>query len=249
MSKIKNSLLSLNNLRKAFGNSLVFEAVKSDLKLEIIHKFEAKNILILSPHPDDDVFGCGGTIALAKESGAKITTLYLTNGHNYQRVEEAKKAAFKIGVDDVFFWKFANGKLEANDETIDMLDDIVRTTKPDIIFTPNFSDPHHDHTETTRLLAQYLADDEMAKFIDCSVWQYEIWQPVYANRLVVIDQKIDLKKEAILLHKSQLKDRHYLEATLGLNQYRAGMYDADTFAEGFFAANKKLFLKQSQIFI
>jgi LmbE family N-acetylglucosaminyl deacetylase len=39
-----------------------------------------KRILILSPHPDDEVFGCGGLIARAKDEGSEIYVLYFTIG-------------------------------------------------------------------------------------------------------------------------------------------------------------------------
>ena len=42
--------------------------------------FRNQRILIIAPHPDDEVLGCGGLIARAKREGAKVFVLYLTVG-------------------------------------------------------------------------------------------------------------------------------------------------------------------------
>src|SRR5919109_1403506 len=35
-------------------------------------------VVVLAPHMDDEVFGCGGTIALAADAGARVTFVYVT---------------------------------------------------------------------------------------------------------------------------------------------------------------------------
>ena len=39
-----------------------------------------ERICVVSPHPDDDVLGCGGTLALASANGAALCILYVTDG-------------------------------------------------------------------------------------------------------------------------------------------------------------------------
>lgn len=49
--------------------------------LELFKKGE--RVLILAPHPDDEVIGCAGVIQQALKAGAKVKIIYLTNGdHN-----------------------------------------------------------------------------------------------------------------------------------------------------------------------
>ena len=59
----------------------------------------------------------------------------------------------------------------------------------------------------------------------------------------MIDSVINYKKKAIRAHASQLNDRDYLEAIIGLNRYRAGMFRVGEYAEAFFSYNKELYLK------
>ena len=47
--------------------------------LELDHP-DANRILVIAPHPDDDIIGAGGTLIKAKENGANIHVIYVTNG-------------------------------------------------------------------------------------------------------------------------------------------------------------------------
>jgi len=38
-----------------------------------------KNVIIIAPHPDDEILGCAGTILKHKQNGDKIAILYITN--------------------------------------------------------------------------------------------------------------------------------------------------------------------------
>lgn len=236
---LKDNLLHVNRLRKLVGFDTIFSAIKSELKLSMIENFSAKKILVLSPHPDDDIFGCGGTLALFKLAGSEITVLNLTNGKNSHRLDEATRACKEIDVCDIRFWDTLDGQVKATKETVSKLSELLEEIAPEIIFVPSFFDTHNDHIETAKILAKSLAQSDLSP----EIFSYEIWQPLFANRLVKIDAIIDKKQKAIETHRSQLEDRDYLSAILGLNQYRAGMFGSGKYAEAFFACNKKLYLK------
>jgi LmbE family N-acetylglucosaminyl deacetylase len=40
----------------------------------------ARSVLVLAPHPDDEVFGCGGCAALYARTGAAVQPHILTDG-------------------------------------------------------------------------------------------------------------------------------------------------------------------------
>lgn len=75
------------------------------------------------------------------------------------------------------------------------------------------------------------------------IWAYEIWTPIFINRLVDISLYIKTKQEAILAHESQIATRGYDKAILGLNQYRAEINKISGFAEGFFSAPFEMYRK------
>ena len=41
------------------------------------------NVLIVAPHPDDDVIGAGGTMALLAQAGKQVFSLYVTDGSSF----------------------------------------------------------------------------------------------------------------------------------------------------------------------
>jgi hypothetical protein len=48
--------------------------------LSMVDKPEGHKILVIAPHPDDEVIGCGGTVRLHRQLGHTVTILYLTDG-------------------------------------------------------------------------------------------------------------------------------------------------------------------------
>jgi len=52
----------------------------ADILPKLIDKPAGKNILVLAPHPDDEVIGCGGTLYKHFLAGAEITVVYMTDG-------------------------------------------------------------------------------------------------------------------------------------------------------------------------
>lgn len=243
--RLISNLLHFNNLRKFLGNASVSLASKSKFKLEILKSPPSGKVLVLSPHPDDDVFGCGGVLALHQKNGDQIKVICLTS--TPKRKSEAERAIHALKIQDIEFWGFKEGKFSAA-KTFKKLVDLVTDFKPGVVYCPSFTDPHPDHFETSAMLFLSLKKLPAALFDSISILLYEIWTPIYANRLIKIDSVINIKKSAISYHKSQMKERGYFNAILGLNAYRGGMFSVGQYAEAFTALNPKLFIKLFKIY-
>lgn len=237
LSKLKNNLLSLNHLRKFVGSEILYNAVKSKFQLKTAEISKNQKVLVLAPHPDDDVFGCAGTIKLHRLKNHQVKIIYFSK--NSEREKEAAKAAAVLGADDLVFLNNCDGKIKSDNNNVFILEKIIADFAPDLIFVPSFCDPHPDHFAVCEILYKTLQQNNFT----ADIWSYEIWSPIFANRLVCIDEVIDDKKTAIKMHYSQLKNRNYLNAFIGLAQYRAGMFNAGNYAEAFFSCNKQLYLK------
>lgn len=254
--------LSLITLKKAIGFGNFYAATKFDLHLKE-EKLDYKNALVLSPHPDDDCFALGGTIKKLTTAGTKVTVVYFCDGSGgvpegrqpeeelgfspkrdesliARRKSESEKAAKILGINESVFWGYPDGKLASGTSVIRALQDLLERVQPDIIFLPSFLDNHSDHRVTNEIFINAcLAGRKTAsKIIDIEkipIWAYEIWTPIFVNRLVDISLYIKTKQEAILAHQSQLETRGYDKAIIGLNQYRAEINRISGFAEAFFA--------------
>ena len=116
-------------------------------------------ILVISPHPDDETLGCGGTILKHKDIGDKIYWLIITNivvknGWDKDIVEkrqkEIKTVAEMYGFEKTFKLDYPTAKLDIIpiQEIIDSISGVILEIKPEIIYLPNRSDVHTDHQIT-----------------------------------------------------------------------------------------------------
>src|SRR5437879_4633880 len=80
------------------------------------------NVLVISPHPDDESIGCGGTLRRHVLQGDIVQAVFLTSGerggHGRSREDtmrireqEAREAAAILGLAQIEFWRVSNGSL------------------------------------------------------------------------------------------------------------------------------------------
>lgn len=223
-------------------------------ELTVVSKLPKARVLVLAPHPDDEVFGCGGTLAKLRRAGSAITVLYLCDGacgtasgkRNTALITTRKKEAragldFLAGKCQTVFWGVPDGSLRTIKKTVARLVEQLTTIQPSLIFTPWFGDEHPDHRATTALLLAALRS--MPRLWRGEVWQYEVWTPLVPNRLVPIAAVAEQKSKAITAHRSQLGSRSYKEAIEGLNRYRGALHSIKGPAEAFWAMTQKAYLK------
>ncbi len=130
-----------------------------------------KKLLIISPHPDDEVLGCGGLIKKIKSNGGKVYVLFLTVGDTddyrkegmssgSERVREIETVAKYLKYDDYHIAFHGNQyhlKLD-NIPQLEIMKELengrlsLNKIKPDIVATPYFSDYNQDHRAATMAL-------------------------------------------------------------------------------------------------
>ena len=179
------------------------------------------NILAIGAHPDDIELGCGGMLLKAARQGHNIFMYTLTqgsaSGDPEQRTIEQKESSALIGAKASWIDIFEDTKLSANADLINHIEQVVKITRPDIIYTHPQGDTHHDH----RAVAS--ATLEAGRFIP-NILSYEMpvtkdFTPqLYYDISDVIDEKIEL----LAVFTSQ-RDKIFIKsaAIKGLSQYRA----------------------------
>ncbi len=208
----------------------------------------AEKIMVFSPHPDDDILGCGGILIKHVRDGSQITVVYVTSGDAspewsgtreeliHTREEEAKKATEKLGITDLIFLKEPDGKLAENEININAVAELLLTYRPELIYIPNNSEAHKDHKATFRLvkeaIKQAAAEDSEWK-IPLTLC-YEVWTPMETiTHQVNISRTIELKLEALAEHKSQAAYYNYADLIRSLNRYRGLSLVIGEYAECF----------------
>lgn len=189
----------------------------------------AGRVLVLVPHADDESLGCGGAIALHHRQGDRVKVVFVTDGgagdplgyyagldYRELRREEARRAASILGIDEVIFWDYPDGRLlEAGDLT-ERLWALLEADRPDIVYRPSTLELHADHwtlgAATETALQRY-----QATVVD---FRYEIWATVQPSHVLDISAVWDRKQKAIEQYQSQLRYNDYLRMVGGLNAYR-----------------------------
>ena len=201
------------------------------------------NILVIAPHPDDEVIGCGGAIRLRVEQGDRVSAVFLTSGelglkHMPRqkawkiRESEAKKAAKILGLAKLYFLRQPDWMLgDHSKSTAKALRRPLEETRPDIIYLPHQNDDHPDHQAALPILRAALRHSRALK---PHILAYEIWTPLTTHDVTVdISNVMASKLRALKAHRSQLGEFDYVRAVTGLNQFRGALAGKCRFAEVF----------------
>jgi LmbE family N-acetylglucosaminyl deacetylase len=113
--------------------------------------FKNTTILVLSPHPDDGILGCGGTIAKAIEEGADVHYVTFSWAEQGFAKDEPKKSLDALGIKNnkTLNYRVRNFSYVRQE----ILEDIIQLREklnPDIIFIPSSFDNHQDHVVINR---------------------------------------------------------------------------------------------------
>ena len=113
-------------------------------------------LIIVTPHPDDETLGAGGTILKFKKSDGKIFWLNITNmkeeyGYTREavgkRAGEIKKVASEYGFERFFDLGLKPAGLDEYplNQIIEMITSVFADIKPEIVILPFRNDTHSDH--------------------------------------------------------------------------------------------------------
>jgi len=212
---------------------------------------QKKPVLVLAPHPDDETFGCGGTIRMLTEGGVAVDVAFLTRGEQgieggtaaslessrqmgETRVQEAHAACAVLGVRSVRFLGGHDTRLADQPELALSIADLLRREGYQRVFCPWPHDSHDDHKATFTLLRSAA----MQNHFTTSFWLYEVWKPLPANTFVPIDHTIEAKRRAMEQYQSQISQLNYREGFAGLAAYRSLFCPPSSYAEAFLVCDK-----------
>jgi LmbE family N-acetylglucosaminyl deacetylase len=211
------------------------------------------NVLVFAPHPDDEVIGCGGSLIYHQQKNDIITVVYITSGDagsteiskkelSVVREREATEGMKFIGITNLIFLQQPDGYVEYNLKNIITITNIIRKTKPDLIYLPHSQDAHRDHFQTYLLVTEAVGRAGSTAFqeLEGKPWSvstvlgYEVWTPLTTISFIRdISEYLEKKISTLQCHHSQLKNVQYDEATRSLNRYRGIMTQKGEYCECF----------------
>lgn len=186
----------------------------------------ASSVLILAPHPDDEVFGCGGSAVLMARAGARVQSLILTDGGLWGQAEpgldivatreaESRAAAGLLQCEAPLFARLGDKTLQFGQGLVDLLLQYAGTSHADVLMAPSPWEIHPDH----RAVA-LAALEAVQRQPGLTLVQYEVGAPLLPNVLVDITPVHELKRSAMACFASQLAMQGYERHIDALNIYR-----------------------------
>lgn len=212
-------------------------------------------VLVVAPHPDDEVLGVGGTIARLSSEGNEVTAAIVTKGweplFSDSFVEkgraEARKANEILGVKSLRFMDLPVTKLNQIpiNELNEKFDQLIEEEKPGMVFLPFYGDRHEDHRQVFNACMVALRPGTQRKYLQRILcyetisethWSAPYIEPCFEPQLWVdISKHLSTKLQAVQKYQSQLQQEpnaRSLEAITALAKWRgstAGMFAAECF--------------------
>jgi LmbE family N-acetylglucosaminyl deacetylase len=166
-------------------------------------------VLVIAAHPDDEVLGCGGAIALHRDAGDPVTVVIAAQGRS---AEESQSGRPQRTYTDFRFLGFPDQKLDTFGltEIIAPLEAVVREVRPRIVYCQNGGDINHDHHVLFRAALVALRPQE--DFLQ-SVYTYDTassteWgypRTFIPDTWLDISRSLDRKIEAMKCYEPELR--------------------------------------------
>ena len=201
------------------------------------------NILVIAPHPDDEVIGCGGALCGHVAKGDRVAVVFLSSGELGLkhlplrkawriREAEARAAARLLGIKRLVFFRLPDWMVGDHlREAARLLRPILKAERPGIIYLPHPRDWHPDHQAALPILRTALRGIRGRAL---ELRAYEVWTPLDEfDRVEDISRVMPRKRRALRAHRSQLREFNYERAVCGLNQFRGALAAKRPYAEVF----------------
>lgn len=154
------------------------------------HALNFKRVLVIAPHPDDEILGFGGTLLNLIESGAKIYIIYLTDGENsgvwpdkeeirIRRILLSQQVCKSLRIETINVTRLhlPDGAVPISDgnafnEVVKSIKEIISTFRPEAVFATHPLDYWpFDHVACAKLAYSAVMKSEYK----CQLWYYWVW--------------------------------------------------------------------------
>jgi len=235
-------LTDIDACRKVLSTTRFFRNIQP-LELDVP---DARSILVIAPHPDDDILGPGGTLLKAIQNGAKVNVVYVADGTRDS--EQAKRIrAETLNVCEAagtkpFFLGCRNGEIPlGGSSAAQKLYDLITEEQPEVLFITFLLDDHDDHRRVNHLLLSLFQDKPIP---DVEIWSYQIYSSILPNVVVDITDVALKKSELISMWSSVSGNRDWAHYMLGINATNCRYISTPgkVYVEGFFTVPIKEYL-------
>lgn len=216
----------------------------------------SKVVLIVAAHPDDEVLGCGGTIAWHVSQGDLVNVVFMTDGVSSRQSSSSadadlrKKMSYKaiefLGIKNNYSFSYPDNSMDSVPllSIVQSLEKIILSVKPDIIYTHHIGDLNIDHkitSEAVLIACRPIPSNKVLaiygfEIVSSTEWQFDPQRTFIPNMFVNISDFIDKKISALSYYKHEMRSYPHsrsLEHIKSLAIHRGnsvGMFMAEAFS-------------------
>lgn len=207
------------------------------------------NILVVAPHGDDEVLGCGGTIAKHIENGDNVISCIVTMPFEPKWTQEYIEKRYReidyieqfFHISQTYTLCFKPTLLNKSHISLisDTLYDIIDKHDIDIMYIPNRDDLHGDHSivHDACLVASRPIEHKINKILAYETLSETEWgiDPFKPNYYIDITEYIYKKLDGMDIYNSELKTKNNLRSIEGIQTLarKRGMEINTKYAESF----------------
>ena len=209
-------------------------------------------------HPDDDILGCGGTLA-KYSSTSSVRVVFIAEGTSCRfekydqnqieagisvRSESAKRALQKLTISDIYFHNLPCGSLNVipRVEINKIIEKHIEDFLPDTVITHSAYDANLDHRivfESALIATRPGAKNFVNTLLSCEILSSSEWafnETFNPNLFIPISfEEVNLKISALIEYASEIRDYPFPRSERGVltqAQFR-GMQSGTEFSEAF----------------
>ena len=214
-------------------------------------------IMIIAAHPDDEILGCGGTVARLTQEGKaeadEVFTLILSNGitsrDNWDKKEledlkvKSAEANYMVGVPWIAIEDLPDNQFDKVPllDVIKKIDKHIKFHLPDIIFTHYANDLNIDHrityqaviTATRPMQNESVKEIYSFEVLSSTEWNYPTtFSP---DTFYDITDTLNTKLQALACYDSEMRDSRHPRSMTGVwnNAKMWGLKSGLEYAEAF----------------
>lgn len=187
-------------------------------------------VLVIAAHPDDEVLGCGGTIANLSRAGHDVYIAILGEGitsryANRDSVDrkfvetlknQCKEAAKLLGAKDIFLYDMPDNRFDTIPllDIVKIIEELIERLQPQVIYTHHNGDLNIDHviinravlTATRPVKGQPVLEVYAFEIPSSTEWSFQRFEPNFCpNVFVDISNAMDIKIRALLCYDTEIR--------------------------------------------
>jgi len=197
----------------------------------LISASNAQLVLVVAAHPDDEVLGCGGTIARHADAGDQVQVLIVAEGatsrqQQYDRsqaddelfalAQAAQQAGVILGAQDVELLDFPDNRLDSLDrlDLVKQIEERIARHQPQVVYLHHAGDVNVDHRrlhEAVVTACRPTPSQPVRRLLSFEVASSTEWQPpgsapaFQPNWFVDISAQWPRKREALAAYASEMR--------------------------------------------